>query len=643
MRRLIVGTAGHIDHGKTALVRALTGIDTDRLPEEKRRGITIDLGFANLHLEDDIDLGLVDVPGHEDFIRNMLAGATGIDLVMLVIAADEGVMPQTREHLDILSLLGVRGGIVVISKVDLVDTDWLELVVQDVRVALADSALAEAPVASVSATTGQGLRELRTLLAQAARACAARSAHDIFRMPVDRAFTIRGTGTVVTGTVWSGHLEVGAYVRILPAPVTARVRALQSHEQSVDAVEAGQRAAIALVGIEKADTPRGTTLVTDPHWAPASIITVRLSLLSSAPGLRQRQRVRLHLGTAEVMARVVLLAGNERLEPGASAWAQLRLETPQVARARDRFVIRSYSPVTTIGGGVVVEPHARKRRRAEDTTLERLQNLLDGTDEEAVIAAVELAGWDGAEASALAITTGISPTAAEAIVRDAPRHGLARVADQIFGLDRLEHVQQRLVERADEEHRRNPLRQGISREELIRAAPKGCPEAIAAWCINARITAGQLEPVAGLIRRPGFEPRLTPGQESTRERILTVLADGDLTPADTTALEAAVNGGNDFVALLKLLEAEGAIVALSPDLYLERGRLDVAVSRLREAFPTGRELTPADFREVFGVSRKYLIPLLEHLDKARVTARIGDARRLLEADKPDDAKAPIRV
>jgi selenocysteine-specific elongation factor len=629
MRKLIVGTAGHIDHGKTALVRALTGVDTDRLPEEKRRGITIDLGFGNLLLEDDIELGLVDVPGHEDFIRNMLAGATGIDLVMLVIAADEGMMPQTREHLDILSLLGVRAGIVVISKIDLVDADWLALVTEEVRAALEDSALAQAPIIGVSATTGQGMPQLRDLLARAARGCAARSALDIFRMPVDRVFTIRGTGTVVTGTVWSGRVESGESVRVLPSPVSARVRGLQSHDQSVVAVGAGQRAAIALASIEKTEAPRGSTLVTDTHWAPASIFTVRLTLLPGAPPLRHRQRVRLHLGTAEMMARVALLAGNEQMEPGASAWAQLRLETPQVARARDRFVIRSYSPVTTIGGGIVAEPQARKRRRPDPMTLERLQWLLEGTDEQAVTAAVALAGWEGVDMPALPVKAGVAPHSAQAIVADAQRHGLARVGDRILTLDRLALVQQHLEDRVDDEHRRNPLRQGISREELIRAAPKGCPEPLAAWCLNALIATGELEAVGGLLRRAGFQPHLDSAQDRLRERILAVLADGNLTPPDRTELEAAVGGGKDFVAVLKLLEAEGRIVALSPGLYLERGRLDAAVSRLRATFPEPVDLSPADFKRVFGVSRKYLIPLLEHLDKARVTARIGDARRLL--------------
>ncbi len=647
MRKLIAGTAGHIDHGKTALVRALTGIDTDRLPEEKRRGITIDLGFANLLLEDDIELGLVDVPGHEDFIRNMLAGATGIDLVMLVIAADEGIMPQTREHLDILSLLGVRAGIVVISKVDLVDADWLDLVTEDVRAALAGSALADAPIIGVSATTGQGIPELRTLLAHAARACVVRNAGDIFRMPVDRVFTIKGTGTVATGTAWSGRLESGSIVRIMPSPASARVRGLQNHEHAVEAVVAGQRAAIALAGVEKTAAPRGSTLVTDPHWEPASILTVKLTPLGSAPPLKHRQRVRLHLGTAEVMARVALLGGNEQIEPGTTAWAQLRLETKHIARARDRFVIRSYSPVTTIGGGIIAEPQARKRRRTDAVSFEHLQNLLDGTDAQAVIAAVELAGWDGVNALALPIIAGILPAAANAIVKDAMRYGLVRVADQLLSIEPIEQVQRRLSARVDEEHKHNPLRQGITREELIRSAPKGCPGALANWCINALVTAGGLEATGGVLRRTGFKPVMTPDQEALRLRILKTLEDAGLTAPGRTELEAAVDGGaaggKDFGSVLKLLESEGSVVSLSSEMYLERGRLDAAVSRLRASFPAGQKLALGDFKELFGVSRKHLIPLLEHLDKAGVTARTGDARTLLGGDKRDDANGAISV
>ena len=363
---MILGTAGHIDHGKTTLVRALTGVDTDRLPEEKRRGITIELGFAPLRLDGVGTIGVVDVPGHEGFVRTMLAGATGIDLALLVVAADESVMPQTREHFAILRLLGVTRGVVALTKCDLVDDEWRALVVEDVRALLADSPLADAAVVGTSSVTGAGLAELRAAIADAARAVPARAADDLFRMPVDRAFTIKGTGTVVTGTVWSGRLTRDGTVRVMPGDRTVRVRGLETHGDQVPVAEPGHRTAIALAGLDVADVQRGSFLVADAAWRPSNVLRAEVVLLDDAPQtLRARTAVRFHLGAADVGARVV---ADGSLAPGERKFARIVLDEPVVLRAGDRFVLRSASPAATVGGGIVIDPFATRRARPWSTS-----------------------------------------------------------------------------------------------------------------------------------------------------------------------------------------------------------------------------------------------------------------------------------
>ena len=364
---VIIGTAGHIDHGKTTLVRALTGVDTDRLPEEKRRGITIELGFAPLALDGIGTIGVVDVPGHEAFVRTMVAGATGIDIALLVVAADEGVMPQTREHLAILRLLGVRRGVVALTKADLVDDEWLALVEEDVRAAIA-SVLPDAPIVATAAQTGRGIAELRSALVGAARAVPHRSDDDLFRMPVDRAFTIKGTGTVVTGTVWSGRVARDETVRIFPGGQTARVRGIQGHGEQLDASEAGGRTAVALTGLEPSDVPRGSTLVADASWRSTMLARADVTLVPGAEAsIRPRTWFRAHVGTAEVGARVVA----KEVRAGEPFAARVVFDQQVLIRAGDRFVLRTSAPLNTIGGGVVVDPYPPRRARPWPTGLGR--------------------------------------------------------------------------------------------------------------------------------------------------------------------------------------------------------------------------------------------------------------------------------
>lgn len=627
MRRLILGTAGHIDHGKTALVRALTGVDTDRLPEEKRRGITIDLGFASLPLGDELQLGIVDVPGHEAFIRNMLAGATGIDLALLVVAADEGVMPQTREHMAIMELLGVRSAVVAVTKADLVEDDWLQLVLEDVRGQLAGTAFADAPLVPVSAVTRAGLDELLARLAGAAERTHERTADDLLRLPIDRVFTVRGTGTVVTGTIWSGRIGRDDTVTILPSGRPARVRAVQVHGAEVPRAVAGQRAAVALAGFERERLARGDSVVREPGWAAASLLTARVRLLEAAAWeLRPNQRVRFHLGTIEVMARVRLLDG-KTLAPGDEGWIQLRLETPVTARAGDRFVLRSYSPVTTIGGGQIHEPAAPKRSRLDPATAALIGALASDSDP-AVLARVRLAGWSGVAADRLAVETALPPAAVDAALGRLDGREVQRVEALVIDRGLALAARDALVRRVEAYHAEQPLRPGIEREELRRAVPPAAANAVVAWALDRLLAGGELVAQGPHVARRGFQPTLSPQQGALRDRLLSAFERAELTPPSITELPADVRDHPDLRALLRLLEADGKLVQLAPELYISALSIHAAIAVARERLAGRAALAPTDFKEIFPVSRKYLIPLLEWFDRSGVTTRRGDLRYL---------------
>lgn len=630
MRRLILGTAGHIDHGKTALVHALTGIDTDRLAEEKRRGITIDLGFASLRLGTDPDaiaLGIADVPGHEAFIRNMLAGATGIDLVLLVVAADEGVMPQTSEHLAIVELLGVRAGVVALTKTDLVEPEWLELVAEDLHSQLKMTPFASAPIVPVSAMTGAGLQALRAALYGVARQTSQRSEDDLFRLPVDRVFTVRGTGTVVTGTVWSGSIARDQTIRVLPSGETARLRGLQVHGVECDVVHAGQRAALALAGVDRERLTRGAVLVAGPAWHAHAMVTAHIRVLpTAAHPIRPRQRVRFHLGTAEVMGRVALLE-RDPVPPGDTAWVQLRLEAPVVARAGDRFVIRSYSPVTTIGGGIIAEPLAPKRRRLRAAERERLEAVLGSESAAAVLACARAEAWAGADRSRLAIETPHPPAAVAGVAERLEGEGLlVHIGDRIFAREIAEAARQRLLAAVDTFHQQQPLRPGIDRGELRRALPRRAAPPLAEWALAELLSGGTLEPRAGLVARHGFSPHLTREQAQARDRLADLLTHAGLMPPTIPELPASLRSRADFWPLLKLLEHDEQLVALTPDLYIARCALDAAIATARRDLAGRDGLGPADFKAVFQISRKFLIPLLEYFDRTGITTHRGDTR-----------------
>jgi selenocysteine-specific elongation factor len=626
MRRLILGTAGHIDHGKTTLVHALTGVDTDRLPEEKRRGITIDLGFACLPVSADLELAIVDVPGHEAFVRNMLAGATGIDLVMLVVAADEGVMPQTREHLAIVELLGINRGVVALTKIDAADAEWAELVGDEVRGLLAGSGLARAAVIPVSGRTGQGLDELRSALADAAADVPERTVDDLFRMPIDRIFTVRGTGTVVTGTVWSGSLRREDAVRIEPAAAVARVRTLQRNGSEAAEVRAGERAAVALSGFDRHALRRGDVLLTGGAWRAAQMLTVAIEVIAAAAApLRPRQRVRLHLGTAEVLGRMALPDGE--IAPGHAGLAQLRLEAPVVARAGDRFVLRSWSPVHTIAGGVVLEPDAPKRKRFPPHAAQPLRRLGSQRPADVLDALLDLAGIAGVQRADLPVLTGLSPTDAERVAAAHP--GAVAVDDRIVAAVHVDASSTAIRDALRVFHAEQPLEEGADREALRRRS--GLSPALLEAGLRPLLADGSVMSRGGELALGGHVPGPAPEQQSVLEQLTALFQEAGLEPPDVAELPRQLGTGDGLLPLLRYLERQQVLVRLAPSRWADAGAAAAGARALRSQLPTGQELPIAELKGVLGVSRKHLIPLLEYFDRIGICVRRGEVRIITPA------------
>lgn len=632
MASVILGTAGHIDHGKTALVRALTGTDTDRLKEEKARGITIELGFAELAAEGRPHFGVVDVPGHEAFVRAMVAGAAGMDVVLLVVAADEGVMPQTREHLAIVELLAVPELVVAITKCDAVEEEWLELVDADIEDVLSSTCYAGAPRIRTSAVAGTGLEELLDALSDAAERVHADTVEDVTRLPLDRVFTIQGTGTVGTGTLWSGAIETGAKVRLLPDDLQARVRGLQVHGRDADRAEAGDRTAVALTGDggDRERLSRGSVLVTDDAWSPSWMLTTRLQLIEDTTwALEHNQRVHVHHGTAEVLARCALLEP-EPLGPGDSGWVQLRLEEPLVARAGDRLVIRAYSPVTTIGGGSIAEPSPRKRNRLTAPEREQLDRLVDGPPRERARAAIELAGWSGAPMRSLPLLMGAPPSvcaeAADAVVKE----GGLRAGDLVVSASVRREAEQRVLAAVDAGHEEDSLRIAVPLARVRAGLPEWAPSELADATIDALCSSGALERADGGVRNAGFRPQLTPDQDAASARLYQSLSGDGLAAPFVDDLPEGLTGRADFWPLVRHLEATGRIRLVADGLYLAEDELNAAIARIRDVLGGREGLGPADFRDVLPVSRKHLIPLLNYFDGAGVTLRDADGRSVPE-------------
>ena len=632
MKHLIVGTAGHIDHGKTTLIKALTGIDCDRLKEEKERGITIDLGFAYFDLPSGRRAGIVDVPGHERFIKNMLAGVGGMDLVLLVVAADEGVMPQTVEHLHILSLLQVKRGIVVITKADLVESDWLDLVMLDLMDKVRGTVMADAPMIAVSAHTGQGLAALTAAIDSLCDGLAERDAHLPFRLPVDRVFTLQGFGTVVTGTLLSGAVRAGEQVLLYPSGLPLRVRGVGVHGVQVETAQAGQRVALNLASVAVEAIRRGDVLAAKGYLAPSMMLDVRLSLLPDVEKLiTNRARVRLYIGTAEVICRAVLLDRDE-LMPGESAYAQLRLEAPTAVLAGDRFVLRSYSPLLTLGGGTILDPCPKKRKRFRARGLAELVVLESGSTEEIVSQYLLLHNDQlyTREALLRAITRPDCEEALDKLLAD--DYVVSVHADDVeylFHRARLRALMDQITAASSEYHRRFPLRPGMPREELRSRVLSFASSRVFAAVLLELQAESSLCLTPRSVALPGFHVEFTGKWMRARDTAMGMFVAKQFSPPAPEELRTEVRlSPEDLKELLDALVDTQAIVKVAEGMYFHASAVSRARELLIEHFRAEPELSLATFRTYIDSSRKFALPLLEYFDQQRVTYRVGEIRRL---------------
>ncbi|MDD4334297.1 MAG: selenocysteine-specific translation elongation factor [Desulfotomaculaceae bacterium] len=647
MKHLIIGTAGHVDHGKTALVRAMTGVDTDRLKEEKERGISIELGFAYLNLPGGRRAGIVDVPGHERFIKNMLAGAGGFDLVLLVIAADEGVMPQTREHMDIIQLLQVNKGIVVLTKCDLVDDEWLDLVKEDIKDFLQGTVLADAPVVTVSAVTKKGIPELLKLIDRTMEEVVPKTVQGQPRLPVDRVFSITGFGTVVTGTLLSGVIKVGEMVEVQPEDLSARVRTVQVHGEKVEAAEAGQRAAVNLAGLEAEQIGRGSVVAGPGMIKPSQRLDVRLLLLKSAVRpLKNRTRVRFYLGTRETLGRVVLL-DREELEPGAMVYAQIILEEQTVPVKGDRFVIRSYSPMRTIGGGTIIDPSPkRKHKRFREDVLDALSTREKGNPSEIVKLYLD-ANSNMHLPAAAAAGTGLQE---KEVLEAAAALAEEKEVKQLSGDGKLYLVSTAVYTRWMEDikklaisyHREFPLRDGYPKEELRSRKFSQLSAKIFQLVLLEMEKEGVLKVLPKVVAVKDFATGPDQQQKKQIQQIARIMSESAFLPPSWAELRNAIGLSETKGAeLLQYLLRTGEMVKVTEDIYFQGEVLQEAISRVTAYLSEHGEITVGELRDLLKTSRKYALPLLEYFDRERLTRRVGDKRLPGKAlgDSPPSIKA----
>jgi selenocysteine-specific elongation factor len=631
MKQIILGTAGHIDHGKTALVKALTGIDTDRLKEEKRRGITIELGFAHIPLPNGITLGIVDVPGHERFVKNMVAGATGIDLVSLIIAADEGVMPQTREHLEICNLLNITYGLVVITKIDLVDHDWLSLVKDDISTFLKGTFLEDAPVVEVSSETGEGIGDLVKALDELTQDVPERSIGSTFRLPIDRVFTMKGFGTVVTGTTISGHIDVGREVTIYPRGIESKVRGIQVHNQEVPSARAGSRTAINLQGVEKEFIARGDVVAEKDSLKSTYMVDTVLEYLGSSPKkIQNRKRVRFHCGSSEIIATAVLLDRDELL-PGETCFAQFRLEKPTVVLSKDRFVIRTYSPIRTIGGGHILNPLPGKKKRFSRDVLEELAVLRDGSDREIVEQHIKSSKMQGLSIKELSFLANMSKDDLNGIISKLA----SDKAIVNYDPDRAVFIHADFYTRSKEEmlriladyHKRFPLKEGLAKEELRSRIVGNIREKLFNKLLNDLIGEESIVRERDIIRAKDHKVTLHKEQEDARAKIEKIYLEAGLEPPYFKDLDKSIaeRSGRD---VLETMVKDGTLIKVKEDLYFHKRPLDDLQRKLVDYIKEKKEITTPDLKKLTGVSRKYTIPLIEYFDKIQLTVRVGDKRIL---------------
>jgi len=632
-KQIILGTAGHIDHGKTSLIKAMTGTDTDRLKEEKLRGITIELGFASLDLPGGQYLGIVDVPGHEKFVKNMVAGATGLDLVMMVVAADEGIMPQTREHMEICSLLGVRYGIVVMTKIDMVDEEWLELVTDDIEQYMQGTFLEKALILPVSSQTGQGIPELIATLDDLVATLPERPTTGLFRLPIDRVFTMKGFGTVITGTLISGSVKIGESVMIYPTGITSKVRGIQVHNQSVESAAAGQRTAINFQGLDRSVVDRGQVLAAPKALKPSYMVDIQIQYLkTNKRELKNRTRLRFHAGTSEILGNLVLL-DRETLSPGDTTVAQIRLDTVVALVTNDRFVLRSYSPVRTVGGGVVLNPIPPKHKRLHPEIISGLEGLVEGDPETKIAQHIRQTGYGGLSFTDLRLATGLKDKAIEQPL------GLLLSRKAIILLDKEERIyihgdtvkqlRRKIQDSLTQYHQAYPLKAGMLKEELRSKFPSVRNPKLLTRVLSRMVQDKELIQDEEIIHLADHKVSLGVDQDTIKQKILAAYTDTGLMPPyfkeliKTLDTEAA-----DAKDVLHLMVQDGQLIKAKEDLYFHADTVEKLRQELVAFLKEHGEITTPQFKEMTRATRKYVIPLIEYFDSQNVTIRIADIRKL---------------
>ena len=642
MKHVILGTAGHIDHGKTALVKALTGVDTDRLKEEKERGITIELGFTFLDLPSGIRLGIIDVPGHEKFVKHMVAGVWGIDLVALVIAADEGVMPQTREHLDICRLLKVKKGLVVLTKIDLVDRELLELVKEEVSEIVQDTFLKGAPILAVSSTTGEGVPQLLSTLDLLSKEIEGRSSNGLFRLPIDRVFVMKGFGTVVTGTMISGSLSLGETVQVLPSGKEGKVRTLQVYSRSVEKAMAGERAAVNLQGIETSAIQRGNVLIRPNTLKPTQLVDAYLEYLPDAPRpLKHRTRQRFHIGTTLTNASIFLL-DREELGPGEGGYVQLRLEQPVVALPQDRFVIRGSSAIQTIGGGVILDSHPDKHRRHSPSVIADLSLLKDGTSEQGLRQHIHHSGMGGITLEELLNRVEMPPSEIQSIIRKMAGKGDLLFIDpeklKVIEKGQYQGLKEMVLAQLGEFHQRSPMKSGLSKEELRTKLPPEVDVKLFQILINELIQSKEVVLEKDKLRLPSHQISSV-DEKGVVKRVEGAVLKGGLQPPSPKELSGEWSEREEEVrAIFEHLVHEGVLVKVKSEIYFHRVPFENLKEELVTYIKSHQEITTPQFKEMTKASRKYAIPLIEYFDQIKLTLRLGEKRVMRGASQSPGKK-----
>ena len=631
MKQVILGTAGHIDHGKTSLIKALTDIDTDRLKEEKERGITIELGFAHLTLPSGQLLGIVDVPGHEKFVKNMVAGATGIDLVALVIAADEGVMPQTREHLEICQLLDIKSGLVVLTKKDMVEPDWLELVREDVTDYLSGTFLEDAPIMAVSSLTGEGMEDLLKAIDVLVGEIPERDIGNFFRLPIDRVFTMRGFGTVVTGTTISGLINTGDEVTVYPTGLTFRIRGIQVHNLDTSQVRAGLRTAINLQGAEKAQLQRGNIVAAKNSLRPTYMVDVQLNLLPTFPRkLKNRAKARFHTGTSEIISTVVLLDRDE-LEKGENCYAQIRLDQPTALLQGDRFILRSYSPVRTIGGGKILNPLPEKIRGSNKVLLSELELLDSGDFKEKTELFIRMGRLRGREFGEIQFLTNSGKKKLDEALKELSAQKKIIRYDKENGIyiheEYFQKAKQEIISVLKKYHSDFPLKSGLLKEELRSRTAGSRNQKLFNYLITQLANDNVIVQEKELIRLTEHRVTLARNEEKIRNQIEEAYRKGGLQPPYFKEIKNQFPGkaGQD---VLEVMIKDGVLIKVKEDLFFHRDSMTDLQNRLVRFLKENGEINTPQFKEMTGASRKYTIPILEYFDRSQITVRVGDNRVL---------------